>query len=89
MNTLDDFIAFASNSRIVVADYESRLARLEAMVELQKTDDCPILRKWIADAHRRLEALGHLYHFAKKAETLPVDQLTIVWEQLKELKYGG
>lgn len=88
MKNIDEFIAFAKNSRIVIADYESRLARLEAMLEIQKTDDCPILRKWIVDAQQRLEAISTLYHFAKRTEVIPTDQLVVIWEQLKELKHG-
>lgn len=86
MNTLDDFIAFAQNSKVVIAKYESLLGQLEAMVEIKKTDDCPLLRKWIADAHRRLEALRPMYDMALTSSTLPLTEIAAIWRELKALR---
>lgn len=86
MNNLDEFIAFAENSHIVVADYEARRDRLEVMILLRETDKCPLLDKWIADAYRRLEVLRTLYEYALVAKRMPLDDLRAVWMQIKELK---
>jgi hypothetical protein len=86
MNTLDDFIKFAENSHILVADYDSRMARLQAMIVIQREEDTPILRKWIADAHRRLEAMRTLYEYAKAARKIPIEELTSTYHALIALK---
>ena len=87
MNNLDEFISFAENSHIVVADYESRLARLQAMIIIrQQEGTCHLLDKWIADAHRRLEVMRTLYNYALVARKLPLDELRIIWTQIKDLK---
>lgn len=86
MQHLDEFLSFAKNSHIVIADYRSRQARLEAMVKIRETDKCPLLDKWIADAYRRLEVLRTLYEYALVAKEMPTDELRAVWDQLKELK---
>ena len=86
MSSLDDFIAFAQNSHIFCADYESRKARLEAMLIIQREEDSPILRKWIADAHRRLNALSKLYEYAKAARKMPLDDLVATHAALRALQ---
>lgn len=87
MQTLDEFIRFAENSRIVVADYESREARLYAMVQMAVDgEECPLLRKWIADVHRRLDATHTLYTYAKAAQKLPLEDMVAIYKQLCTLK---
>jgi hypothetical protein len=87
MQNLDEFISFAGNSRIVVADYESRLGRLQAMITLRNYEgSCPLLDKWIADAHRHLEVMRTLYQYALTAQNLPMQELVATWNAIKELK---
>lgn len=86
MSSLDDFVKFAENSHIFCADYESRRARLEAMLIIQKEEDSPILRKWIADAHRRLNALSKLYEYAKAARKMPLQDLVDTHAALRTLQ---
>lgn len=86
MSSLDDFVKFAENSHIFCADYESRRARLEAMLIIQMEEDSPILRKWIADAHRRLNALSKLYEYAKAAKKMPLEELVETHKALRILQ---
>jgi hypothetical protein len=86
MNNLDDFLSFADNSHIVIADYESRKGYLEAMMVIREHDKSPLLDKWIADASQRLEVSRTLYEYALVAKKLPLDELRAIWLQIKELK---
>jgi hypothetical protein len=86
MDSLDDFIKFAENSHILIADYESRRARLDAMLIIQKEEDSPFLQKWIADAHRRLNAMSKLYEYAKAARKMPLDELVATHAALRALQ---
>jgi len=84
---MDEFIAFADNSHIVIADYESRLSRLQAMIAIRDQEgSCPLLNKWIADAHKRLEVMDTLYSYALVARKMPMDELRTIWAQIKDLK---
>lgn len=86
MLDLDDFISFADNSKVVVADYEALESRVEAMMEIREQEKSPLLDKWIADASRQLEVSRTLYEYALVAKKLPMEELRTVWLQLQELK---
>lgn len=88
MLRFDDFLVFAKSAHIVIADYESRLGRLQAMVEIFKTEPDPLLRKWIAVANERLTALKPLYDAAQATSTLPVAEIEIIHLKIRELEDG-
>ena len=85
--TLEDFVTFAGNRRIVIADYGCRQARLRAMLQLQSDGDrSALLEKWIVVAHTRLEASKSLYEAALYANSLNMDEITDIYNKLKQLK---
>lgn len=86
MSKFDDFLNFVRNGPILRADYEARQARLHAMLELRKTERCPLLDKWIANAESKLEALQPAYEAALHMQHLPIDKLTEIHNKLKELE---
>lgn len=86
MSKLDVFVAFAKNSKLIIADYRSREAHLDAMVQIYMTDKTAMLERWIGNAKARLVILAPLYNAALKASELPLDALTDIHNKLKELK---
>lgn len=88
MLRFDDFLAFAKNSHVVIADYESRVGRLEAMCAIYKETPEPLLRKWIAVAAIRIEAIKPLYDAAKATSTLPVAEIEAIHLKIRELEDG-
>lgn len=82
---LDEFIELARNSKLITADYESRLGRLQAMLIIQKSDSSALLSYWIAKAEERLRVTKELYDAAKQARVLPIETLIAIHTQLKAL----
>lgn len=88
IDSLSDFIETVKKSPLVIADFESRYGRLQAMLELRKEDKSPILNHWIAAAEIKLELLRPLYDAALQARALPLETLTDIHTKLKALNDG-
>jgi len=88
IDSLDDFIKIAKNSTIVIADFESQLGRLHAMIEIRKEEKAPFLNHWIAAAESKLAILKPLYEASLQAQALPIETLVDIHNQLKAIQNG-
>lgn len=87
MQSFAEFIVFAESSKTVIADFEQRVVRLDALITLRnELPHTPILDVWISDAYRKIEALRPLYAAAQTTKNIDVQQLRVVWDKLQELK---
>lgn len=88
IDSLSEFIEIAKNSKIVIADFETHLGRLHAMMEIRKEEKAPFLNHWIATTEVRLEILRPLYDASVKARALPIETLIDIHNQLKAIQNG-
>jgi hypothetical protein len=88
IDSLSEFIEVAKNSKTVIADFESRLSMLHAMMEIRKEEKAPILNHWIGAAERKLDILKPLYHASLQAQALPLETLIDIHTKLKAIHNG-
>lgn len=83
---LSEFIEIAKNSKLVIADYESRSSRLSAMqIMLKEGEKTPLLKVWIRAAEVRLMIIRPLYEASLTAQALPIETLVDIHTQLKAI----
>ena len=88
IDRLSDFIEIAKNSNVVIADFESQLGRLHAMLEIRKEEKAAVLNHWIAATERKIEILRPLYDASVLAQSLPLEKLIDIHTQLKAINNG-
>ena len=88
IDRLSDFIDIAKNSKLVIADFETHVGRLCAMIEIRKEEKAPILNHWIAATERKIAIMRPLYEASLQARALPIETLVDIHNQLKAIQNG-